>query len=246
MGLLDELRAKSERLRAQEDDQQEADAQRELVFKRQIKPRFKSLYNYLRELVEHLNYLKTEIKVSYRLPGCETPFDFVQKDYLITADSSDNLGLFNLRCKAVGAKPIYLRLDDEQNPDKIIQSLRQHNIVAVKRGFSVRQTNANNFVEVKPEIPISFAFKLDAHKFIIIATANNFPDLGKIRRGFDAKQVDDQWIEDVGDMIVRKHDIITTLPISDTERQRIKQAIRDKTNEDSEWKWYNSFKKDSH
>lgn len=245
MGLLDELRAQSELQRAKEEDVQESKDQQELLFKKQVRPRFRALYNYLLELVEHLNYLKADIKVSYNLPGSKESHELHQRDYSITVDSSDNLTQFIIRCKVVGARPIHVRLDDGQSPEKFINHLRQFSLIGVLRTMGARSAHAGNLIEITQEIPISLTFQMDTEMAAITISTMNFPALGKIKKTFPADEINEQWMEDVGDMLVRKKDIITTLPISEKERQRIKATIKEHSREkDNDWQWYSDFKKD--
>ncbi len=225
MGILDELRAKAEEKKSVD---QEEDQRRELEAKRfaqEVRPRFKALYNYLRELVEHLNYLNSEIPVSFAFPTIKKKHEFLQKDYLITANASDEITQFSLRCKAVAKKPIFLQLSKEQEADRYINTLMQYSLKASKPIFRLGNA-AGNVVEVDPVIPLNFSFTLDAEHSVINVVSYNFPSLGNVKRNFDADQLSDQWMEDIGDMIVRKKDIITPLSVTDEERQRIKEEIR--------------------
>lgn len=226
MGILDELRAKAEAQRTADQLEQERHEQLALRFKEEVRPRFKALYNYLRELTEHLNYLKSEITANYRLPGSKDLFRFIQQDYVLTANSSDNITHFKLRCQAIGRNPIYLHLNAEQNPDKFISDLLKFDLHGSKPMMGNNVHKGTSVVAVDPLIPISFSFTLNPDDAVISVLAKNFPELGSIKRSFDASQLNDHWMEDIGDMVVRKKDILTPLAISKEEHARIKEEIR--------------------
>lgn len=222
MGLLDELRSEAQVLRATQLEEQSESERIKQIYLKRIRPRLRALYHYLKELVEHLNYLERAIPVSYQLPGTDNRFELLQKDYVITADSGDNMSNIKLRFNAVANRPLYIPLASETEADKSVFSLRQHDLIGVKRHNIGRQAQATYIVEVSPRIPISLEFASDPGSTSLVLKTRNFEKLGEVRKIFSSTDLTDQWLEDIGDLITRKRNVVTRQELSEEERARLK------------------------
>lgn len=89
MSVLDELKQETER-RKQELSQDEAcRVRQEEVYQNQIKPAMQSVFRYLNEMVEHLNFVKPEIPLRYEIPGYGGVGPVVTRDFKISVDSTE-------------------------------------------------------------------------------------------------------------------------------------------------------------
>jgi hypothetical protein len=222
MGLLDELRSEAQVLRASQIEEQTESERIKQIYLTQVRPRLRTLYLYLKELVEHLNYLDRAILVSYQLPGSEKRFDLLQKDYVITADSGDNMSNIKLRFIAVADRPLFVPTASETEADQAVLTLRQHDLIGVKRRNVGRHIQAPCIVEVSPRIPITLEFDSNPGSTSLVLRAKNFDKLGEVRRHFSPEDLTDQWLEDIGDLIIRKRNVITRHELSEEQRARLK------------------------
>jgi hypothetical protein len=90
MGLLEELGREAQL--KQDDDRQAAAARAEQAkyFRARVRPVMAQVFNYLKELTNHLNYLKHEISVSYTIPRYAVLEAQIVPDYRVTVSKDEN------------------------------------------------------------------------------------------------------------------------------------------------------------
>ena len=124
MGYLDELRKQAETRQAEEQVEQELREQREAFYRVEILPRLESCYSYLSQMVEHLNYVKPDIRVSYQLKGYGPLTDLNQGDYEVKVDSRRNMQQILLRYSCRGEEPVEFSVHGKKAINRYIDYLR--------------------------------------------------------------------------------------------------------------------------
>ena len=72
MGLLDDLKNQAETLRAKEQQGEAGSGDKSQFYDKEIHPRMKEIYGFLKEMTENLNFIKPETIVQYPIyPGGE-------------------------------------------------------------------------------------------------------------------------------------------------------------------------------
>ncbi|NCF11295.1 MAG: hypothetical protein GWP66_11555, partial [Gammaproteobacteria bacterium] len=76
MGILDDLKKEAESKKAQEDQEELVKEERERFMQEVLDPAMRGLFNFSHDLAKHLNYIKPDITVQFRLPGVRNVQDF--------------------------------------------------------------------------------------------------------------------------------------------------------------------------
>ena len=221
MGVIDDLRKQSESLRTSKQAEKDRRKEHDRVYQDTIKPRISALYDYLKELIDHLVFLKTETPVSYRFRGSNAEFGFNQQNYRLRTQGSQDITAIHLFCDAVAITPPTLTVRGESVATPLIKELKEHALNA----SSHRAANGNAKIEIEPMIPIQFNFAVDRDHNCVIFTLNNYSELGIIREIFQPEQLTDQWLDDIGALIVRKSDRIIRRSLTVEQRIKIKQRL---------------------
>lgn len=198
MSLLDELRKQAESKRLAEQNKPAAEP---LI---PVRPRMEMLASYLRELVDHLNYVKPEIYATYDLEYFGRIEKLLQSDYGLGEFQGDMAG-FSLTFSAKGER---MHTVDKRRPEEI-EKMRDY---AHQFGLRVRVQEfrgENRKLELarfvfKPDFDVALIFEAHPETATIDLVARNFFTLGALRLTFKANQIDEGFLEQLGAAITRR------------------------------------------
>ena len=236
MGLLDDLKAEREKIQSQREAEQTEVQRKKEVYRQLIRPQIKALFNFLQEVVQHLNYIEPNVTVDYLLPGNMQTGDLKQKNYVITTDSSDKMMEISLRCDAVTERPFMIPAETDQAAATFSEQLRQYGLIFAKRSAAGSGIKCASLLEITPSVPIHFNFKVDTDKEGVLLTLKNYAVLGVQKEFMKAEEFGDQWLEDIGQLILRKGDQLIHSKLSDEERLKIKEHLISEGNPHQEQK----------
>ncbi len=224
MSLLDDLRKQAEAKRLAEQNKPAVEPSVP------IRPRMEMLASYLRELVDHLNYVKPEIYAVYDLEYFGRIDRLLQSDYGLGEFQGDMMG-FALTFSAKGDRMLSV---DKRRPEEI-EKMRDY---AHQFGLRVRvqefrgesrKLELARFV-FKPEFDVALIFEAHPETASIDLLARNFFTLGALRLTFKASQIDEGFLEQLGAAITRQeHKLLEyqrmDLPpeVRDTLRRRVQE-----------------------
>ncbi len=123
MSYLDQLKQETQAHQKQEIQAQQRQEQQRKRFQIEVKPSLEQLQTYLRELSQHLNYLKPNHLVSYQIQGVGKLEGLIQQNYRIIThqerqalksrnytnshqERPETASNFCLRCECIGQYPI--------------------------------------------------------------------------------------------------------------------------------------------
>jgi hypothetical protein len=225
MGLLDDLRQQAEQRRSAGKDAESEQARHDEIYRTQIKPKIEALYDYLQELVQHLNYLDMEIPVRYRFYGSTKSEGFKQKNYSLRIDAQETTMALTLHCEAVADRPVSIPAKTEAVAAAIGKELKQHGLQAVVHEASSKDAGKAFYVKVEPVIPIFFDFSADRGREAIVLHLENYAELGVMSDLFTVEKLDDLWFDHVGALIMRKSDRLIRRSITVEERRKIQNRL---------------------
>jgi len=84
--------------------------------------------------------------------------------------------------------------------------------------------------QLRPTVEVTLKFVVDFDKRVIRMITTNFEEIGSRQYKFTPEQVTDQWLDDLGNFILRKHAKLHTLDLPLSMRDEIKERLSDEMN----------------
>lgn len=263
MGILDDLKNQSEVLKAGEEKEKQRQADLLTFYQKNIHPKMLQLYTFLNELIEHLNYIKTEINVLYPVMPDGSMQAFQQADYKITIDSANQVKDINLRFYCSLKQPLVFELENSERIQRYADVLHSYRIA-----FDRTDNKNNNYelisskFKIVGHVPVNIILQGDVATSSINLLLNNFEKPGLTKHTFKERHITDEFIDDFGKFILRQNPEFLKLEIADEHKDQIRQNIEaelkqrqqelddaehlfmlEKTHEEKKKSWKNIFKK---
>ena len=229
MGLLDDLRKQSEELKAKEDQEGARREQAEKVYREQLQPKLNELYVHLKELTDHLNYIKPNTKANYIVNAEGMQKEFLQGDYSVSIDSTDDTGLVALRFNCTRPEPVEFTVRDPNLVSKHVGYLNQYNLVFEgKKQADDRGNIIGAYFKLKPYIPIEVLFRGDRENACVNLVISNFDVLGRSTHVLQAEKFTDDFIDQFDRFIIRENPDMFSAKVDD----KVKEELRAKLQEE--------------
>lgn len=232
MGLLDDLRQQSATLQEKELKEQEKRAHAENVYKTQTIPALNKIYETLKELAKHLNYINLDISATYQFNVDGLMITLKQVEHQATIDSSKETKLVNFTCRCEHAKDIVFKAAGKTKVEENLQFLKNSSIVFQ---FKPDKNDAHEITGahflVKPSIPVSMNFKPDIDNCCIKITMQNFGDLSVRSYVMQPERVNDEFVDRLGRFIVREIDDLFNEKVDDQTRELLRAKIEEEQNQ---------------
>ena len=227
MGVIDELKREAERRKRELSEEEAWKVCREETFRKEIGPAMQAILRYLREMTEHLNFLKPDVGIGYTLPGLGEIGNLVQEDYRLAVDNVEQPGFIKLWFTCRSPDDLVFTVA----PSAQAQDTRRYleDLQLVFADWPLRDAS-NDVVglgfELKFSVPVVFLFRVDVENEAITMQVTNFEGLKTERDSFPPNRVNEEWLEDLGNYILGRNANLRTLHISDQERQQIRRRLR--------------------
>lgn len=226
MGLLDDLRQQSSSIKAEEQKEVDRRARAEGIYRTQIQPKLHKLYSTLNELINHLNYIKPDIRHSYPMNADGLQTKMIQQDYIARIDSSTETKLVTFMCQCVNNRDIEYSVNDPKFIEPHIQFFKKHNLQYQCQDFK----NTNYEVtgarfKVKAVVPIRFSFEADIDNACIKLTCTNFCSLGIRIRSYKPEQLTEQFFDNLCRYIIRENADFLEEKVAEEVRERLRNQI---------------------
>jgi len=225
MGLLDELKAKADQVLSQEPVEGADGQPQEADELRRLRSRLKALFCYLQEMTKHLKVVPLDVSVAYSLPGDFTTPKMPLRNFAVTADASDRMSEIRLRCDAVAERPAFIPASNEKMAAEIAEGLKKYGLTYAKRTSARSGHKAACIYEVGPRIPINYVFRIDAEKEGLHLILRNYGELGIRKDFFVLAELTDDWLENVGALVIHKDTRLLDHAPPDAERERIRNRL---------------------
>jgi len=227
MGILDDLKNQSEVLKA--DEAKEKQRQTDLLnfYQKNLHPKMLQLYDFLNELVEHLNYIKTETNVSYPVQPDGSLQEFKQSDYKVTIDSANQVKEINLRFYCKLDEPLIFELENAERIQRYVDVLHGYRI-----DFDRTDNKDSNYdlisskIKVNGPVPVNVILQGDIETSSIHLILNNFEKPGVSKHTFKERHLTEEFIDGLGKFILRQNPLFLKLDIEDGHKEQIRQNIQ--------------------
>ena len=227
MGILDDLKNQSEAQKAKEEQEKQRQADLLKFYQENLHPKMLQLYTFLNELIEHLNYIKTETIASYPVTPDGSMQEFNQADYKVTIDSANEVKEINLRFYCSLKEPLVFELENVERIQRFADVLHSYRIE-----FDRTDNKDSNYELVSAKfkvigpIPVNIILHGDVATSSINLLLNNFEKPGVSKHTFKERHITEEFIDNLGKFILRQNPEFLKLDIADEHKEVIRQHIQ--------------------
>jgi len=228
-------RHKQETLKTQKAQNQKI--QRTKSFQTKVKPALEQLQRALRELTEHVNYLKPDTKATYEIKGYGEIDDFQQQDYRVAlldnisgtsiskanTDDNDTCSNFILRCFCE-TEYKYRLIKDTIAAANLQRKFFTHNQIAFdyKEEADEQQRFTRAVFLFKPKIQVLFEFVGNFETSSIDLTVTNFEELGNKKvYTLQPDEINKSFLDNLATYILREAHQLVLREKNGTQPQKI-------------------------
>ncbi|MEN8179300.1 MAG: hypothetical protein ABFS39_11895 [Pseudomonadota bacterium] len=225
MSLLDELKQQAEQQR-KNDDQSTAEARREAVYQQNLRPRMHAVLNYLSELSEQLKVVDPDVRHDFSLPGIGEVKGLRQAGYIVNADNTDQTKIIRLRFHCVADSEKEYAVKPKSTGTETRDFLESQNMRYAEWPIrdNTQQVVGINF-QLKLKVEIQCIFQVDLEQSAIKMVTTNFNAFGVDRSVVQPERITDEWLDNLGNYILRRNQNLHNLEIGDSEKALIRQRL---------------------
>jgi len=229
MGILDELRSDAEQKKGGELKQEDNKKVLEDAYLHDILPAMQSIFKYLKELVDHLNYVGVAVKVMQYSPRYSQLGVLKQQNYKLSTDSFGGFGDFNrlmqinlsFFCYADGH--FTYKVEGRDRIDQEVSFLHSRKVPSEwANAQGSRSMQAATF-KIFKNIPVRFRFEVDYNNSQIKLIINNHENFGVQKEIYQAAEINSELLDKIARFLLRKDNDFLKLEMSAVNREVIRQ-----------------------
>ncbi|TAN53173.1 MAG: serine/threonine protein kinase [Methylococcaceae bacterium] len=224
-GILGDLKKEAEQARQAKEAEADRQARLEEVYRRELCPRLLAIHGYLFDLVEQLNTLSWTVTAEYEFPGIGKVGGLKQEDYRIRIDSTDSPKrvVLTFVCRAPEERRYGVSFDksDETHKFFVTQQIKYID-------WPVRTPSGQTqeiIYQARLQIMVTIMCQADIAKSKLVVTVANLDGVSAKRHEFDAEEIDEEWLDKLGNYILRKLDNFGKMYITDDERRKLREHL---------------------
>lgn len=227
MSLLEKLKEEARKRQEAEGTSSEATIL-EALYQSRFKSPMQSIMRYLTELTKQLKILDYETRHDYDLPGIGPVSGLRHADYVVNADSSENTKLVRLRFNCVSDNEMRFAITPKSKADETCKFLDTETMGYSEwpiRDHQQRVVGLN--LQLKVKININFVFQADLELGSIRMFVSNFNGFKVEKSLIQPEQVDEAWLDNLGNYVLRNRADMYDLEIDESTRQAIRQRLEE-------------------
>lgn len=224
MGFLEELKQEAEAARTEKPGA--ADEATERIFQRMLRPRMKALYAYLQQVVQHLNRVELDAKVSYAVEGCGTLSDLRPGNFKLVAEDRRDLRRFTLRYTCSRGGNIQFSKATREASERQREYLWTHGL----RFTSKVAADGKGVFVLQPCVPIAFEFEADVERVAIRLRHRNLRTLGSSIHYYSPESINEEFMDELARCIAQRpnrFDELSGNTVSSETRMRLRQQLEE-------------------
>jgi len=228
MGLLDQLREESSSAKSSEQKEKLRLEELQKSYDSIVTPKLEQIWSFLKELEQHLNYLKPEVYVDYEVAGFGTFKNLNQAHYKMEKGRKNILKRIPFRYICDSNDTLHLSIEGNRKLAAVIEELDR---IGLKYQCK-KQRDANNEVfageiEVQASVPVSITFEGVVETASIQLTVKNYDSLTTSKTFLNPEHIDAEFLDQLGLFILRKENSFLKKELSEEEKQQFRKMVKD-------------------
>lgn len=233
MGLLDQLREEATKKQEEQRYQESVQRSKEDIYQYQLLPAMQQIYTYFKEVTEYLNILNEPIKIedyskNYPQFGC-----LVQTDYKLMTDKHggvtkfDQLQQIMLRFYCVNPEEPYFTLEvfSQREIEQLIKFFSARKVPYEWKRESNPASKSIALFKFERKIPVVLKFVVDMEQSLIELRIDNHLNFDSFKRNYSAEDIDEAFLDSLGNYLLRKNNQFIQFDISEEERIAIRERL---------------------
>lgn len=231
MGILDQLKQEAVEKQQQQQTQATLRKQREDHYRESILPAMQKTFNFMKELVEYLNFLEHAIEVDQYSSKYPQFGLLKQRDYKIYTDNHggladiDRLMQVNVRFFCVGDGAFSYNLESQNRIEREVAFLTSRNVYFDWKTLDGRSAMPTACFTITRKIPVRFKFAVDYDQSTIRLLINNHENFNVYKKDFTPEEINDDLLDEVARFMLRKDSDFIRLEISSAHRRHIENLV---------------------
>jgi len=225
MSLLNDLKKEAQALKAANSAEEE-EARREAFYCQHLRPAMLAIFHYLSELIDQLKVIDPDVRMDYTLPGIGTVEGLHQEGYVVNADSTENTKTIRLRFSCVADQEKAFAVRPKAKADETRDFLESQTMRYAE--WPIRDPQQGviglNF-QLTVKVHINFIFKADLEQGVILLLISNFAGFKPERSIIQPERVTEEWLDNLGNYLLRRRENLYELEISDADKEVIRQKL---------------------
>ncbi|MET0067938.1 MAG: hypothetical protein ABW076_16460 [Candidatus Thiodiazotropha sp.] len=225
MSLLDDLKKQAQAQLSEDREQREA-ALREALYQNRFCDPMQRILRYLGELIEQLKILDYKVYREVNLPGIGVVKALRQSDYAVNVDSSDAPKLIRLRFKCDSDQEREFAVVPRPKAEETRQFLDSQAMRYAE--WPIRNHDQQiiglNF-QLAVSVKVDFVFQVDLEMKTIKMFISNFNDFKTEKSLLVPERVNDLWLDNLGNYLLRKRADLYDLDMDEGLRQSLRERL---------------------
>jgi len=244
MGILEQLRTEAAKKQRDQFSQKELDQQLAANYRRDILPRMQQAFRFMKELIDHLNFLEHAIEVENYSDLYPQFGRLKQTNYKINTDGImgftdiNKLMQINVSYSCVGEGEFYLPREGNGAIEREISFLHEKKLNFDWKPLPMRESRVCTQFRIQRSVPVFLRFEVDYQQSKIKLQIRNHFNFDVFDKVFLPEEINDELLDEVARFMLRKdHDFIR-LSISSEHLQDIRQRLEQhKREQDALQRW---------
>jgi len=241
MGVLDQLRSEASDKQEHEFVVATAQQQLEQTYKTHILPKMQKTYLFLKEIVEHLNYLEKAIEIADYSREYPQIGKLSQTNYKINTDGYGGLADFNhimqinvtFTCQGNG--DFTYGLEGRTRIEQEVSFLHARNVVfAWNQYTNGKGIDAATFT-ITRKIPVRFRFEVDFEHSKVKLLINNHENFNIYSKVFAPADINELLLDEVIRFMLRQDSDFIRLEITNQDKLRIQKKAEEEQLQRAKW-----------
>jgi len=242
MGILNELRDEASKQKEEDKIEEFSKQLLEHKYQNEILPKIQMIFNYFKEIVEHLQFLKNPIVITEYSKSFPQFGTLSQQEYKLSTDDFgghtkyDEMRQVILKFYCMGEGSFTFDAKSQHEIDQTVALFTSKKIpFDWSRNYNNVDSSSATF-EVVRKIPVRIAFAVDYDKSIITLQIQNHLNFDKIQRSYKAEEITEELLDQIANFLLRKNNDFIAIEISDEEREQIRQKLIESARADQKYK----------
>jgi hypothetical protein len=241
MGILDQLRSEANNKQESEFAAAAVREQLENEYQTNILPRMQRAYLFLKEVVEHLNYLEKAIEIEDYCQRYPQIGHLTQTDYKINTDGYGGLADFNrimqinVTFNCVGSGSFTYDVEGRTRIEQEIAFLHSKNVPLQWNQYINSSGVESATFTITRKIPVRFKFEVDYNNSKIKLLIHNHENFNVYKKTFEPNTIDEPLLDEVMRFMLRQDSDFIRLDITSQDKQRIQKKAEEEQRQLAQW-----------